>query len=589
MKGNTQPAKPAELEALFAKSMTALRNREFERAMRFGDQLLTLSNHAPSAIVWAVRLRLEAHQWQAAIDIGTPLIDQAPEASGLVGHAYENLGDLDKALLYYQKAREGQPDNPSWHYHEASALSRLYRDFESMERLRQAVKLAPDPGALLVLAGQELTFSHPEAGLRACDKAVRMNPAQEGAHVLAAKCLMATRRLPEADRRWSAAIAMRPADLSLPLERAMALTRHGEFEVGIAALEDILQGNPDYVPALVQIASAKRITQEDERFVAKMESLVKTANEDTEDPIALHFALGKSYDNLGQYEEAMSHFDDANRLRYRAIEKTGGFDREGYVANMALRAHVYRKEVVESEKRNGNSTEVPIFILGMVRSGTTLAEQILSAHPDVAGAGEQDFWINTDLRLMDYAARTLNKEALQVASEIYLRLIEGFAKGAPRVIDKQPGNMILAGALHIAYPNARILYMRRFPADNAVSIWTTNIRTSTRFVNDKSNIVHAYRQHETLREHWNSVIPADRYLEVSYEDLVTNQEVVSRQMVDFCGLPWNNACLTPEGNKRQVITPSLWQVRQPVYRSSIDRWRRYEPWLGEFRKLLEDY
>jgi len=580
MNEDSRPAKPADLSALYGKSTAALRNRDSAAAIRFADLLLTASNHAPPAILWAVRVRLESKQWQAAIEVGTPFTGKAPGVSGLVGHAYDAIGDLDNALRFYRLAREEQPKDPTWHYQEASVLSRLYRDFEAMERLRQAIDLAPDPAAVLILAGLELKFGDPDAALKTIEKSRRNNLEDRDAQTILAQCALAKDLRFVAESMWQR--------MNDPLERSVALLRHGDFEAGIDGLHEILKTEPNRVPALVQMANSMRIMPKDRWLVARMESVLRTADETTEDPVNLHFALGKSYDNLGEYEAAMGHFDAANRLRYRNIERTGGFDRDGYEANMTLRAHVYRQEVVDDEKRHGNPTEMPIFILGMVRSGTTLAEQILSSQPDVAGAGEQDFWINTDIRLMDYARESLDTEELREAKETYLRLLTGFAKGARKVIDKQPGNMLLAGALHIAYPNARIIYMRRTPADNAISIWTTNIRTSVRFVNNKSNIVHAYRQHEKLREHWKSVIPSDRYLEVSYEDLVQHQEVVSRKIVDLCGLKWDDACLAPERNRRQVITPSLWQVRQPVYRSSINRWQRYEPWLGEFRELLTD-
>jgi len=169
-----------------------------------------------------------------------------------------------------------------------------------------------------------------------------------------------------------------------------------------------------------------------------------------------------------------------------------------------------------------------------------------------------------------------------------LRLLKGFAKdGAKRVVDKQPGNLILAGALHIAYPNARIIHMKRHPVDTAVSIWTTHIRTSTRFVNHKGNIAFAFHEHDRLMQHWRETIPSDRFLDVSYESLISDRERTTRQMLEFCGLTWSDSCLEPEKNKKLVITPSLWQVRQPVYRTSIDRWKNYEPWLGEFGQLLE--
>jgi hypothetical protein len=145
---------------------------------------------------------------------------------------------------------------------------------------------------------------------------------------------------------------------------------------------------------------------------------------------------------------------------------------------------------------------------------------------------------------------------------------------------------MIAGLLHLAFPNARIIHTIRHPVDTALSIWMTQMQTVAPFVCDRDNIVFAYREYERLARHWRSVMPADRYLEIRYEDLVLDSERVTRQMVDFCGLGWDEACLHPEDNLRAVRTPSFWQVRQPLYTTSIDRWRNYEPWLGSFRDLL---
>jgi hypothetical protein len=203
----------------------------------------------------------------------------------------------------------------------------------------------------------------------------------------------------------------------------------------------------------------------------------------------------------------------------------------------------------------------------------------------VAGAGEQKFWIGLDAKLVDYENRRLRKEVLREAAATYMRLLSRYRAGAMRVVDKQPGNLLLAGALHIAFPDARIIYMRRDPLDNAISIWNTNIQTSTSFVHDKGNLVFALQRYDDLMRHWAEVLPSDRFMTLSYESLVVDQEASTRKVLEFCGLPWSDACLTPEKGQGRVITPSLWQVRQPVYRTSIGRWRNYEPWLGEFRQL----
>jgi hypothetical protein len=140
--------------------------------------------------------------------------------------------------------------------------------------------------------------------------------------------------------------------------------------------------------------------------------------------------------------------------------------------------------------------------------------------------------------------------------------------------------------IHTLFPSSRIICTKRSAVDTALSIWMTPMQTAASFVHDRSAIVFAYKECLRLMDHWRNAMPDDRYLEVNYETLTEHPEVETRKMLDFCGLKWDAACLHPELNSRPVRTPSFWQVRQPVYRSSIDRWKRYEPWLGPFEELV---
>ena len=580
---------PQNPDALFSRSMAALQRGDIREAMTYGDRLISASKGAPAAITWGVRVRLEGQLWQEAIGLGLPAVDACPGLCGLLGHAYDALGDVGSAQTCFARAATEQPENAVWHLHNASALSRLYRDFESMEALDLACRFMapPDPQSLLRLAEYRLKFGLAGQALEAANRVLTEHPRMVAAHQLAARALMDLGRFAEAESHLDEGQVYAPTDLSIPLSIGVLLIRHGEFERGIEAHERLLMQNPDFGMAMAGIASSKRFTEADRPFLDRIEARLSSPSPSDEERIALHYAVGKGYDNLGEYEKAMRSFDDANRLQYQRLLASGGFDQAGYAANMNLRMDVYSDEMVRRGAAEGHPSEAPIFVLGVIRSGTTLAEQILSSHPLVSGAGELDHWINTDLRLMNYQTAELNLAAIRHAAETYLRLIEGFrAEGSTRVVDKQPGNLIVAAALHIAFPNARIVHMRRNPVDTAISIWTTHVRTSTRFVNEKSNIVHAFREHERLVEHWRHVLPDNRFMEMSYEALVTDRERQTRRLLEFCDLPWDGRCLSPERNTGVVNTPSLWQVRQPVYRSSIDRWKNYEPWLGAFRELI---
>ena len=170
----------------------------------------------------------------------------------------------------------------------------------------------------------------------------------------------------------------------------------------------------------------------------------------------------------------------------------------------------------------------------------------------------------------------------------YLNLLREIDPNAKRVTDKMPGNFVHLGLVHLLFPNARIVCCRRNPVDTCLSIYMTAFRNTMGYIHSRSDLAFYYREFDRLMSHWRSMIPADRLIEVQYEDLLSDRETVTRRLIDFCGLEWDQACLRPESNRRAVKTASVWQVRQAVYATSQERWRRYEPWLGELRSLLDE-
>jgi hypothetical protein len=222
------------------------------------------------------------------------------------------------------------------------------------------------------------------------------------------------------------------------------------------------------------------------------------------------------------------------------------------------------------------------------RSGSTLTEQILSSHPDVAAGGELEFWASRDAPRQDTFGITATPEATRRLAEDYLTTLRAFGKDAKRVSDKALNNFLLLGIIHRVFPNATLIHCRRHPIDNAFSLFTTNFGTNFDFVATRSDIVFYFRQYQRLMAHWRNVLPADRLIEVDYEALVADPEPQARRLIAACGLEWNDACLAPHRNTRTINTASLWQARQPIYRTSVERWRRYAPWLGELLDLAPE-
>jgi hypothetical protein len=227
-----------------------------------------------------------------------------------------------------------------------------------------------------------------------------------------------------------------------------------------------------------------------------------------------------------------------------------------------------------------------VLIVGMPRSGTTLVEQILSSHPEIGGGDELTFWSEKAAALADAGARALTRAVARAIVDDYLGLLRGIAPAARRVTDKMPQNYLHLGLVHMMFPRARIIHCRRNPVDTCLSIYFTHFSLMKDYAFDRRGIVFFYEQYLKFMTLWRHVLPSDRLIEIDYETLITDREQVTRRMIDFCGLEWHSACLYSESNPRAVKTASMWQARQPIYKTSVERWRRYEPWLSEFRQLL---
>jgi hypothetical protein len=248
----------------------------------------------------------------------------------------------------------------------------------------------------------------------------------------------------------------------------------------------------------------------------------------------------------------------------------------------------YDQSWVSRHRPNALESRRPVFIVGMLRSGTSLAEQILASHPAVFGAGELTFWSSAFSAYQASALDAAKSDSVlpQLAGE-YLQLLQRLSGAALRVVDKMPTNFPYLGLIHAALPNARIIHLRRNPADTCFSIYFQHFEATVSYANDLEDLAHYYTQYLRVMAHWRSTLPPHVILEVPYEGLVADQESWSRRMLEFIGLPWDARCLAFHKTNRTVITASKWQVRQAITSSSVERWRNYKQFLGPLRRLME--
>jgi len=504
-----------------------------------------------------------------------------------VGHELVRLGRPDIAVDFFGRAVDMNPDNVDQNQNLAAALKDADRGEEALNVWRHVTELAPRHTVawlnygLLALARQD-----PRTAFDAGMKAVYLAPANVEAHLLVGLAASDLGRGQEAERHFKRVLELEPGHTIAQASLGVVLYEQGRFETGLQRLRESLTKWDTNGLAYYMQARSKRVGPEDSEMVSVIETLLERPNLRLQDRSYMEYALGKSYEDLKDYARSMAHFDRANEAAYQFWLADKPWDRDRYVDTIDRTIETFTSDRMQDLSSHGLASEVPVFIVGMIRSGTSLVEQILTSHPDVAGGGELTYWHDQAAKAFDIRDNSVDVGNLIDAANGYLELLKTFGSTARRVTDKLPHNFALLGLTQPALPNGRIIHIRRNPVDNCLSVYTTAYNRPPGFTLKRENILLAYRQYLRMVAHWRQVLPADRFLEIDYEDLIANREMVTRRMISFLGLEWSDQCLRHEDNKRVVHTPSTWQVRQPLYTSSIERWRNFEPWIAPFDELL---
>jgi tetratricopeptide (TPR) repeat protein len=359
------------------------------------------------------------------------------------------------------------------------------------------------------------------------------------------------------------------------------LSELGRFGEARACFERTVAIAPLLAGSYYDLVRCRTVTSADKRLLQEMQAALATPGLELGQRLRLHLAIGKAAEDLGDYALAMHHFDAADAVRRGAA----AFDPAAFSIVVDRLIARCTPELIARATELGSGDATPVLIIGMPRSGTTLVEQIVSMHPEVGAGGELNFW---NQRGPAWSGSAADEDAfLAKAAADYLGVLRAIAPTAARVTDKMPFNFLWAGLIHVAFPRAIIIHCRRAAVDTALSIHQTHFHPSMPFPTGGSELVAYFHSYQRLINHWRSVLPADRFIDVDYEDLTRAPEPVIRRIIAACGVAWHDACLRPESNPRAVKTPSKWQTRQPIYGTSVARWRRYEPWLGSLRALLD--
>jgi tetratricopeptide (TPR) repeat protein len=487
------------------------------------------------------------------------------------------------ALQPLSRAAAILPDDAEAHSNLGNALRAAGKPKEALESHRMAVAVRPDyPEGLNNLGSVLLDLGRLDEAAASFRRAVALRPTFALAHGNLANVLRLQNHANESEASCRRALELNPRLSTAIVQLAELQAGKGQFVQAEDLLKQAIEVERDMPEAWAGLVRWRKVKQDDSAWLTEAERIVARPLPPGRE-VHLRYAMGKYFDDLEDHERAFANFRRANELG-KAMRPARALEHFAQVAEHIMRCQ--DREWLERVRPNSIVRDEPVFIVGMPRSGTTLAEQILASHPEVFGAGEMPFWSNAAARLLGSPfADGEVRDLLGSFGEDYLRLLHQLAPASRRVVDKMPGNFLHLGLIHAALPQARIIHMRRNPIDTCLSIYFQNFGAEHFYANDLDDLARYYTEYARLMDHWRGILPSDKILEVSYEALVEAPETWSRNMLAFLGLPWDARCLDFHENRRTVNTFSKWQARQKISTSSVTRWRNYEKFLGPLMQL----
>ena len=523
-----------------------------------------------------------------------------------LGLACLDVGRIPDAIAALQRALASDPRYADAHFRLGIAFEKLGNIGGAIAAYDRATKLLPSlteawfrAGALVYILG------HHNGALSCFRRAAAAGGRSSFGRIGKARALLIEDRNQEAEQVLRETLVADPRNAMAYELLGNLLSEFGRFDEARACFERTIALAPMLAGSYYDLVRCRPVTSADNGLLQHMETALATPGLEPGQRLRLHLAIGKAAEDLGEYGLAMQHFDAADIVR----RGSASFDSAAFSAGVDRLISRCTHEWIARASELGGSDATPVLIIGMPRSGTTLVEQIVSMHPQVGAGGELNFWnergaewhrsfsfscgnagVGSEKPVVpteDLISEKMASEFLMKAATDYLGALRAIAPTAARVTDKMPFNFLWAGLIHRAFPRATIIHCRRDVVDTALSIHQTHFHPSLAFPTGGTELVAYFREYQRLIEHWRSVLPADRFIEVDYEDLTRAPEPAIRRIIAACRLEWDDACLRPESNPRAVKTPSKWQTRQPIYRTSVARWRRYEPWLGPLRALVD--
>jgi tetratricopeptide (TPR) repeat protein len=554
-----------------------------ERALALAPDNASTHNNFANSCKRLRLLGLAERHWLRALE----LHEGYAEAHSNLANLFSDHGEYDKAATHAHRAIALRPDFADAYINLAMVESTRGDYVAALAVLDRL--LAFDPANAIAMAAKALALQHMdrlEEALGWAQRAVAVAPRNaEAVHALGQLCQALGDPTAALDAYARAAGLPGTVAEKAEASRALLLMEMGETEAASRAFDTALARRPRSATLHYNRADITRFTAGDPSLDAMLALLEPSGCETAPDRMLLHFALGTAYLQLGDGAAAFRHLNEGNRMK----RATFTYDSAATAAWLTAIAGAFDAPTMRrlAGGRTPSGAFTPVFVLGMPRSGTTLVEQILASHPKTFGGGEMSFVGHTVEAAGRYPALAsrLQPDDLPAMGQAYLSAVEkrvassGFS-GQSFVVDKMPANFIYAGLIHLMLPQARIIHCVRDPADTCLSCYSKLFTREQLFSYDQRELGEFHRAYQALMAHWRTVLPPSHFLEIEYETVVDDTECQARRMLDFIGLDWSASCLEFYRTRRPVRTASVNQVRQPVYKTSAGRWRRFAAELG---------
>lgn len=513
----------------------------------------------------------------------------------VLGMIFVDIQDYPRALECLENATGLAPSEPQYRVSFAETLKKAGLDYEAGLELHRTCELNPTYTDCFIGYGQYLLDHHRyDEAIECLQHANKLSPKDLTVLDKLGEAYTGLGNIDFALKSYDQALLLNPSHINSLIGKGQTYLELGESSKAIEIGQKVFQIDNSKPHGLLLLSRSRKSKSND----GLLESLLPfTKNEqlDKETKIAVNFALGKLHDDQNCFHEAFKYYLTGNAIKNSQLNYSPASDTEAFDNTI----NFFDKSFFTEHQHLGTNSNLPIIIVGMPRSGTTLTEQIISSHPEVIGAGEVVFWgksssalplrINSSKPYPECIQDLTNTQTKEITHiyESSLIKIAGPRTNAKHITDKMPHNFLSLGLIAVLFPQIKIIHTKRNPIDTCLSIFFQNFNESHSYAFNLQNLGHHYKQYARIMRHWHEVLPG-RIMDIHYEDTISDPEYWSRKLIEHIGLEWDDACLAPHKLERTVKTASHWQVRQPIYKTSVQRWKNYEPFLGDLIDALKD-